>query len=183
MKIGKLKYVWVQSAVIAVAMMIPAVCNAADSQKVSVPVEVWRDVSTRELTIAGIGKAKDGDTLSIDGVFDVRLIGIDAVEKRQTCDVNEEIWRCGEDARAYLASLVDGQKVSCENKKKEKYGRFLSVCKVGDIELNKEMVVRGFAVAHLAPDYVDDEEIARENHVGIWAGTFKQPDKWRKKHK
>ncbi len=87
-------------------MMIPAFSNAADSQKVSVPVEVWRDVSTKELTIAGIGKAKDGDTLSIDGVFDVRLIGIDAVEKRQTCNVNEEVWRCGEDARLLHAMML-----------------------------------------------------------------------------
>jgi len=182
MKIGKPKYVWMQSAVIAVAMIIPAVCNAADAQKVSVPVEVWRDVSTKELTIAGIGKVRDGDTLSIDGVFDVRLIGIDAIEKRQTCNINEEIWRCGEDAKAYLASLVDGHKVVCENKKKEKYGRFLSTCRVDDIELNEEMVKRGYAVAYLVPDYVDLENEARENRIGIWAGTFKMPDKWRKKH-
>lgn len=168
-------------AAVMVLVLPLSPCLAKDERKIPVPVEVWRDVSTKELTIAGIGKAKDGDTLSIDGVFDVRLIGIDALERKQTCSMNDEAWKCGEEAKALLSELVDDKRVECENRKKEKYGRFLSVCRVGDIVLNDEMVRRGYAVAYMVPDYVDAEEEAKLSQVGAWAGEFVLPDEWRKR--
>lgn len=168
--------------IVALVMMVVSSggCYAEGANKVSVPVEVWRDASTNNITIIGIAKTKDGDTIAIDGVFDVRLFGIDAVEKRQTCSIGKEIWHCGAEAKAFLAELVDNQKVICENRKKEKYGRYLAVCKVGDIVLNEEMVRRGYAVSYLAPDYVDAEEQARIDKVGIWAGEFLPPAQFRK---
>jgi endonuclease YncB( thermonuclease family) len=148
--------------------------------KVLVPIEVWRDVETGELSIIGTAEVKDGDTLRIDGVFDVRLIGVDAPEKKQTCDVDGRIWHCGEEARRTLAAMVEGKHVVCANRKKEKYGRFLSVCKVGDVTLNEAMTEQGLAVIYYTTEFAAAERRARLAHRGLWGSSFINPADWRK---
>ena len=45
------------------------------------------------------------------------------------------------------------------------------------------MVRNGWAIAYrrYSKDYVDDENYAKENKLGIWNGQFIEPYKWRKK--
>ena len=44
------------------------------------------------------------------------------------------------------------------------------------------MVKSGYAVAYrrYSKNYVAEEEFAKENSLGIWAGSFIKPEKWRK---
>ena len=52
----------------------------------------------------------------------------------------------------------------------------------GDINLNKWMVRNGYAVAYrrYSNDYIEDENYAKKNKIGLWSGSFIHPEKWRK---
>ena len=67
-------------------------------------------------------------------------------------------------------------------KKKDRYGRFIGICFVGSINLNKWMTRSGYVIAYkrYSKDYIADEEYAKKNKLGLWSGSFLQPEKWRK---
>lgn len=149
--------------------------------KVPIKVDIWKDVETGEISISGrVDKVKDGDTINLSEIFDVRLLGIDTPEKKQICKVDGKDWECGRAAREYLESLVLGKEVHCTNKKKEKYGRFLSICEAGGININEAMVKKGLAVIYYSDIYADLEKEARLNEVGLWGSEFITPKEWRK---
>lgn len=148
--------------------------------KVPVQVSIWKDVDTNEITVEGkVEKVKDGDTINISGLFDIRLLGIDAPEHNQTCAVDGKEWDCGEAAAKYLSSLVMGKEVSCTNKKKEKYGRYLSVCKVDGQDVNRLMVEKGLAVVYYSDEYAAAEREARTALRGLWNSEFINPEDFR----
>lgn len=148
--------------------------------KVPVEMSMWKDVTTGDLTVNGkVEKVKDGDTFNIAGAFDIRLLGIDAPEHKQTCKVDGKNWNCGEEAAQYLSSLVLGKTVSCTNHKKEKYGRFLSVCTVDGKDVNQEMVEHGLAVIYFTEMYADAERKARVAERGLWNSEFISPEDFR----
>ena len=66
--------------------------------------------------------------------------------------------------------------------KLDKYKRYIGVCFLGDVDLNKWMVRNGYAVAYrrYSKDYIQDENFAKENKLGIWSGDFMFPEMWRK---
>ena len=55
-------------------------------------------------------------------------------------------------------------------------------CYYRGIDINAAMVRAGWAVAYkrYSNDYVADEAEARVAKRGLWAGTFQQPEKWRR---
>lgn len=118
----------------------------------------------------------DGDTIETrDGR--IRLLGMDAPEIDQTCDNGFAIYACGREASERLRQLVGEREVSCRTKRKDRYGRFLASCRVGDIDLAARMVETGWAVA--SGDYDIAEMRARTARRGIWAGEFERPGDWR----
>lgn len=148
--------------------------------KIPVQVGLWTDVATGEVTIKGkVTTVKDGDTLSISGVFDVRLFGIDAPEKDQTCKNKGEIIECGQQAKDFLTKLILGHEISCVNRKKEKYGRFLSVCTADGVNINNKMVENGMAIIYYAEDFAAAEKHARILEKGLWGSEFINPSQWR----
>ena len=62
----------------------------------------------------------------------------------------------------------------------DRYGRFLGTCSAGSTELNRSLVARGWAVAY--GDFEAEEEEARQRRVGLWAGEFDPPRRWREMH-
>jgi endonuclease YncB( thermonuclease family) len=123
----------------------------------------------------------DGDSLRTAG-GDVRLYGIDAPEYRQSCaDASGHDYACGQRAAAYLRSLVGHSGVACRKLEADRYNRAVSVCHIGPMELNTEMVRAGWAVAYArhSLDYVKLEAEARRGRRGIWAGTFEEPEAYR----
>lgn len=127
----------------------------------------------------------DGDTIKIQGKS-VRLFAIDAPEKKQLCYKDSIAWDCGMKAKEVLEEIIKDQKISCIPKAKDKYKRTIAICFAGSVEINQEMVKKGFAVAVPelgGKDYIVYEEYAKKNKLGIWQGSFELPSLWRKTQK
>ena len=126
-------------------------------------------------------KIIDGDTIHINKIK-YRLHGIDAPEMNQLCKVKEENYMCGVKSKDFLVSLIANQSVKCEKKDIDRYKRIVAECFVGQTNINKELVRNGWALAYrdYSRDFINDEEFAKNNKLGIWKGTFIHPKKWRK---
>ena len=132
--------------------------------------------------------AKDGNYIAIDGdsfkagTVEIRLHGIDAPEYRQTCqEQNGKQQACGKLARDALSKLIRGRNIDCRIIDRDRYGRQVSVCRDGTLEINREMVRLGWAVAYRrhALGYVAAEREAKAARRGIWAWTFEMPEDYR----
>lgn len=127
----------------------------------------------------------DGDSLRA-GNEKIRLIGIDAPERAQTCrDTHNREWSCGAAAAARLSALVAQGRVSCAPQGRDRYGRTLAVCAAGDIaDLGRQLVREGYAVNYTfnAPGYAIEETAARLAGRGLWQGAFERPQDWRRRH-
>lgn len=123
----------------------------------------------------------DGDSLR-KGDTDIRLHGIDAPEYRQSCrDKHDAEYLCGKLSANALRGLVRGREVSCTSIETDRYGRAVAVCKIGDLDINGEMVRLGWALAYSrhSTSYLRAEAEAKKAERGIWAGTFEKPEDYR----
>lgn len=153
----------------------------------SLLVLVWLLSATAALAaspeLRGIARAVDGDTLSVNGV-NVRLFGIDAPERGQTCEKNGSAWACGGFAKATLQAQADGRMVRCEVKvAADRSGRPVAVCWAAGVELARLLVRAGAAVAYrrYSDHYASDEAVAQAGHIGIWAGRMVLPQDFRRR--
>ena len=92
-------------------------------------------------------------------------------------------YKCGQEATNALKKKIGRKPVTCKVQDKlDRYKRYIGVCFLGEIDLNKWMVRSGYAVAYkrYSKNYVGDEKYAKENKLGIWKGSFDRPEKWRK---
>ena len=132
--------------------------------------------------IAGSPIITDGDTIRIINKR-IRLHGIDAPESKQLCKKNSKEYRCGIIATEALVKKINKNQVRCiVQDRLDKYKRYIGVCFVEDVNLNRWMVRNGYAVAfrRYSKDYIKDENYAKKNKLGLWSGTFIHPEKWRK---
>ena len=135
------------------------------------------------------------DTLRVDGRT-FRLWGIDAPELVQACERDGLNYACGRAAAAYLRSLLTpaiptgdrtldsaAAQVVCEARASDQYGRVAALCRAGTMDLGAEMVRAGWALVLMrhGTDYAVEEEDARTNLRGLWAGAFEAPWDWRAK--
>lgn len=129
-------------------------------------------------------KVKDGDTVVIQpsdgGVFiTCRLYGIDAPE---TAHGSKPAQPFGEQASKELRGMVLGKTITVLPTGAKTYNR--DVCRLsrGSMDINLEMVKRGFAWAyreylkraHIS-EYIDAENEARENKLALWTQRNPQP--------
>ena len=132
--------------------------------------------------ISGVPSITDGDTIKILNKR-IRFHGIDTPEKKQICIKKLKKYNCGKEATNALDKKIDGNRVVCKVQEKlDRYKRYLGVCFVGGVNLNKWMVRNGYAVAYrrYSMDYINDEVYAKKNKLGLWEGNFIHPEKWRK---
>lgn len=132
-------------------------------------------------TVAGMPRILDGDTLDIAGRR-IRLDGIDAPESDQTCRRNGATVRCGAESSAHLGHLAGHGPVHCRLTGRDRYGRSLGICSRDGDDLNATMVRGGHALAYrtYSRRYVSEEEEARSQRRGLWAGDFVAPWDWRR---
>ncbi len=114
----------------------------------------------------------DGDTLQIQDGRKVRLIGIDAPEKKGIeCYSNE--------SSKYLESLVLGQSVTLEKDVSEtdRYGRLLRYVYKDSASINETLISEGYAFALTYPPDVKysvkfkiAEKSAKDFKKGLWGG-------------
>lgn len=127
----------------------------------------------------------DGDSLRA-GDRNIRLIGIDAPERSQTCrDARNREWACGAAAAARLSALVARGKVACAPQGNDRYGRTLAICAAGDVtDLGRTLVREGYAVSYTfdAGGYAAEENEARAAGRGLWQGAFERPQDFRRRH-
>ena len=130
--------------------------------------------------IVGRASVIDGDTLEIHGTR-ISLHGIDAPESGQSCLVQSQPSRCGQQAALALAERIGAQTVTCEPKGRDQFQTVVAVCSAGAENLNAWLVAAGMALAYRqdSTDYVRQEKAAAKKKTGIWRGAFVKPWKWR----
>jgi hypothetical protein len=108
--------------------------------------------------IAGTAHVIDGDSLELDGER-IRLFGIDAPELSQSCDGDP----CGEHAAAALRRMIEDRALVCSERDRDRYGRMVAVCHLGEVDIGERMVESRLAVAYTtySTDYVAAERQAR----------------------
>ncbi len=132
--------------------------------------------------LAGVARIIDGDTLDVGSVR-VRLHGVDAFERGQTCDLPDGGWACGAAATAALKTRAEGRRVSCEVLDTDRYGRKVGRCHRDGVDVARALVDDGLALAYrrYSVEYVPAEESARARSAGAWAGSFDRPEQWRRR--
>ena len=121
--------------------------------------------------IARVIKVVDGDTIIIEGNYQVRYIGMDTPEIQPNVEpFAMEAWEANR-------RLVAGKEVRLERdvSQTDKYGRLLRYVYVDDVFVNAELVRQGLAEAKAYPpdtkhhDYLEQVEAeAREAGRGMW---------------
>lgn len=132
--------------------------------------------------VAGRIGVIDADTLDVGDVR-VRLFGIDAPEKKQTCErANGQIWRCGLWATQQVEHRYDGAWAVCDEVDRDRYGRVVARCFVGGVDIGKQLVDDGIATAYLkySNAYWNDEVIAKGKRLGLHGSRFETPASFRK---
>ena len=137
----------------------------------------YYDVKSDEIKII------DGDTIHLNNEK-IRFTGIDTPELKQTCSKNNEIIYCGIQARQLLINKIGKNKVKCVREGKDQYKRTLAECFVNDLSLSKFLVREGYAFAYkkYSKKFIEDENFAKNNNMGIWSMKFEYPWDWRKKN-
>jgi micrococcal nuclease len=116
----------------------------------------------------------DGDTFILENGETVRLIGIDAPELSQPG---------GEESRKYLTRLILNKGVTLETGREDqdKYNRLLRFVYLGNLCINEEMIIQGYAEARYSTEipireqYIQLEIEAETAKAGLWSNNIFQP--------
>jgi micrococcal nuclease len=123
-----------------------------------------------------VARVIDGDTIVVQGVGTVRLIGVDTPE---TVDPRLPVQPFGREAAAFTRGLVQGKAVRLEydGSKRDKYNRVLAYVYLPDgTFLNAEIIKQGFGHAYTSYPFRHLEAFrrlereARAAERGLWAG-------------
>ena len=123
----------------------------------------------------------DGDTIKI-GNKKIRFSGIDAPELNQDCFKNEKKILCGVLAKKALLKKIGNKVPRCVVEGKDIYKRILAECFINEKSLSKFLVRNGYAFAYrkYSKKFIQDEEFARKNKLGLWSMKFDYPWEFRK---
>ena len=126
-------------------------------------------------------KVIDGDTIILNG-NKIRFSGIDTPELKQTCLQNNKKIECGVSAKILLVKKIGNNIPKCISEGKDRYKRILAECFVNGESLSKFLVRRGYAFAYrkYSRKFIEDENFAKTNKLGMWAMKFQYPWDFRK---
>lgn len=142
----------------------------------------------RSFAISGeveVTRVVDGDSLR-SGPLKIRLHGIDAPERKQTCKTEGgDDWPCGSAATRAMGEIVAATpRLACTLLDVDRYGRLIMRCHAAGTDISEALVSRGLALAYrrYSNDYVAAEELAASEKRGMWQGRFEPPWDWRRKN-
>lgn len=136
--------------------------------------------------LVGVPEITDADTVIIAGEK-VRILDMDAPETDQFClDSKGDAWNCGIAARDALAKRVGSRSWECAGTVHDTFRRLLVSCVVDNVNISQWMVRAGWALSPTHKGYSHrfdgDQELARGENVGLWAGAFIAPWDWRRRN-
>jgi len=133
------------------------------------------------ISLANILKVIDGDTIVLNGEK-IRFSGIDTPELKQTCLQNDEKVNCGMSAKILLVKKIGNNTPKCISEGKDVYKRTLAECFVNGESLSRFLVRSGYAFAYrkYSTKFIEDENFAKTNKLGMWAMEFQYPWDFRK---
>lgn len=135
---------------------------------------------TTDTGIRGTPEVIDADVLKF-GTQRVILWGLDAPERKQTCQLNGQLWGCYDVAFRYLQLLAGRGEVTCTYKSDpDPFGRRFGVCESGGQNLNAEMVKAGLALAldEQSDEYDAEMADAITSAVGLWQAGVNFEEPW-----
>lgn len=127
--------------------------------------------------VTGPARAVNADTLQVGGTY-VFLWGVESVERNQKCEINGVLWECYPAAVRGLETIIGVSDVTCvEVGERDYLGRWLGTCSINGEDVAMVLVRNGFALAKRDEtlDYVEAEEAARAEGIGLWQGQFQPP--------
>ena len=133
------------------------------------------------ISFAGSLNVVDGDTIVLNGEK-IRFSGIDTPELKQTCMDKDQEVLCGVLAKVLLIEKIGSKTPTCISEGKDMYKRTLAECFVDDESLSSFLVRSGYAFAYrkYSKKFVEDEEFAKKNKLGLWSMKFQFPWDFRK---
>jgi endonuclease YncB( thermonuclease family) len=136
---------------------------------------IYNQVKSQEL------KVVDGDTIHLNGEK-IRFTGIDTPELKQTCIKNSAKDLCGITAKEILIDKIGDNIVECIMDGKDQYNRTLAECFVNNESLSSYLVRSGYAFAYrrYSKKFIQDEDYAKVNQIGMWSMDFQYPWDYRK---
>lgn len=169
---NKTHYIRIKLAVLGLLLLSSLVAMPAFALKYLPPVS------------GKIMRVKDGDTVVVapeDGgqFFTCRLYGIDAPETSHGRKPGQPY---GEESAKELKKLILGQTVDVTLTGQKTYKREVCMISKDGMNVNLEMVRRGFAWAYrhylrrpYASEYIDAENEARDKKLGLWQDNNPTP--------
>ena len=136
---------------------------------------------TCNVSFAGNLKIVDGDTIILNGEK-IRFSGIDTPELKQTCLQGDQEILCGMSAKMLLVKKIGNNTLKCIKEGKDVYKRILAECFVNGESLSKFLVRSGYAFAYrkYSTKFIEDENFAKANKLGMWTMKFQYPWDFRK---
>lgn len=129
----------------------------------------------------------DGDTLELENLGKVRLLGIDSPEHKDSPRdtyylrqgvTRKTLRRVAEEAKRYLIGTVKGQRLTLQldGDERDRHGRLLVYAYLPDGHLlNRVLLEKGLAAVYrkfdftLKGDFLAAESAARKGRAGLWA--------------
>ena len=123
----------------------------------------------------------DGDTIVLNGEK-IRFSGIDTPELKQTCLNDDQKVFCGIFAKMLLIKKIGNEIPKCISEGKDTYKRTLAECFINGESLSGFLVRSGYAFAYrkYSKKFIEDEEFAKKNKLGVWSMKFEYPWDFRK---
>src|SRR5215207_11139237 len=96
--------------------------------------------SAHALTVTGSASALNAYAFTVDG-YEVYLLGVDSVERNQTCLVDRQSWDCGVAAIRHLEEVLYEGAVICETVfGPDADNRVIALCELSGADLGARLV-------------------------------------------
>ena len=88
-----------------------------------------------------------------------------------------------EDSLKDIIEKIGDKKVNCKKVAIDRYKRVVAECYVNNESLSKYLVKNGYAFAYrrYSKKFVEDENFAKKNKLGLWSMDFQYPWDFRRK--